>query len=121
MADLNTNQRKAIEALLTEPTTRAAARVAGLGERTVHRYLSNPAFKAELRQRQDELLSAATAALVGLSGEAVATLRALLESGDTSASVKARVALGWLRQTREAVELQDLADRVTTLEQKLEG
>lgn len=119
MADLRTNQRKAIAALLSEPTIRAAAKAAGLGERTIHRYLGDAAFKTELRKRQDQLLSAMTAALVGLSGEAVETLRALLESGDTSASVKARVALGWLRELHRTLELQDLAERVTALEEHI--
>lgn len=113
---LSTNQRKAIDALLSEPTIRAAAQMVGVNERTVHRYLSDPSFKAELRRRQDELLTAAAAALVGLSGQAIETLRGLLDDKGTSASVKARVALGWLKQARETVELHDLADRLDALE-----
>ena len=117
---LSTNQRKALKALLSEPTVRDAAQAAGLGERTVHRYLADATFKAELRRRQDQVIAATTAALVGLSGEAVKTLRDILESRRASNAVKARVALGWLKHTREAVELDDLAQRVAVLEGKLE-
>ncbi len=97
----------------------AAAERCELNERTLYRYLADPTFRAELRQRQDAILGAVTASLVGLSGEAVATLRALLESKTVSDSVKCRAALGWLKHTRAAVELDALADRVAALEAKL--
>ena len=86
----STNQRKALEALLSEPTVRGAAEAAGIGERTMRRYLADPAFKAELRQRQDEVITATTAALVGLSGKAVQTLCDILDSRRASHAVKAR-------------------------------
>lgn len=85
MADLSTNQRKALEALLIYSTIRDAADAAGLGETTVYRYLRDAGFKAELRQRQDEILAATTAALAGLSAAAVQALRdALALLGDQS-------------------------------------
>ena len=116
---LSANQKKAITALLSEPTVRDAAKAAGLGERTMYRYLSNPTFKAELRQRQDEILAATTAALVGLAGDAVATLRGVLQDKDASASVKVRAALGWLAHTQKTVELDDLAARIAALEERI--
>lgn len=119
MTELKTNQRRAIEALLSQPTIRDAAKASDLGETTLYRYLREDAFKTELRQRQDEIITATTAALVGLSGEAVETLRNLLEDKEAPPSVKARVALGWLQHTRETLKLSDLADRVQRLEETL--
>jgi hypothetical protein len=118
---LSTNQRRALAALLAEPTIRAAARTASLGERTLYRYLSDPVFKAELSARQTAILAQVTAAMVGLSGRAVETLRDVLDDKEATASVKVRAALGWLQQARQGVELQDLAERVTELERRLEG
>jgi hypothetical protein len=118
MAKLNGNQQRAIGALLGCPSVAAAARYCGLSERTLWRYLSDGAFKAELRQRQDDAIAATAAALVGLSGRAIEALRDLLESVDTPPSVKARVALGWLREKRRTVELDDLAARVQALEER---
>lgn len=118
---LSTNQRRAIEALLVEPTVKRAAEKAGLGERTVHRYLADDAFKARLRQHQDEAITAAVAALVGLTGEAIDTLRSLLQDKETPPSVRARAALGILAERRKAAELDDLAQRVARLEEELEG
>jgi len=120
-SELNANQKKALAALLAEPTVKAAAESCGLAERTLYGYLADETFKAELRARQDAILSSVTSALVGLSGSAVQTLRDLLESKTVSDSVKCRAALGWLRHARDAVELADLSDRVAALEQKIGG
>ena len=113
---LSTNQRRAIEALLSKPTVRAAAKKAKLGEATLYRYLRDETFRAELSRRQDAVVAAVTAALCGRSGEAVETLSELLKGTDASPAVRARVALGILSQTRQAVELSDLAERVAKLE-----
>jgi hypothetical protein len=119
--ELNTNQKKALAALLAEPTVKAAAEACGLTDRTLYNYLADPDFKAELRARQDAILASVTSALVGLSGSAVQTLRDLLESETATDAVKCRAALGWLRTVRDVVELADLADRVAILEEKIGG
>ena len=115
---LSSNQRRALEALLTTANVRAAAKKARLGERTVHRYLGDPAFKAELRRRQDGILSATTAALIGLTGQALETLQMVLASASATDGAKVRAALGWLSHVRQVVELDDLAARVAALEQR---
>jgi AcrR family transcriptional regulator len=117
---LTTKQRRVIKALLSEPSIRRAAKAANVSERQIYRYLSDDFFKSELRRRQDEVITAATAALAGLSGRAIETLQSILDDPEAGASVKARVALGWLKEKREAVELDDLAARVSLLEQKLD-
>jgi hypothetical protein len=75
MADLTTNKRKSIEALLVASSVREAAKIAGLGERTIYRYMADDEFKAELQARQDAILTGTTAALVGLTYEAIENLR----------------------------------------------
>ena len=113
---LSAKKIKAIEALLTCSTQSEAAKKAGVGLRTLSRYLSETAFKAELSKRQDSIVSAVTAALVGMAGESLKTLRDILTDDDASASVKSRTALGWLAQMGKSVELADLAERVAQLE-----
>ena len=117
---LTNNQRKAINALLQCTTIKGAALAAGLSERTLHRYLNQEHFRVELARRQDATIKATTASLVGLSGAAVEALRDLLQNKETPAGVKARAALGWLAQMRQSVELADLAERVSRLEEVLE-
>jgi len=118
-SELNANQKKALAALLATTSVTAAAERCGLAERTLFYYLGDETFKSELRARQDSIVGAVTASLVGLSGEAVRVLRDLLESKTATDAVRCRAALGWLRHTRDAVELRDLADRVAVLEDKL--
>lgn len=77
--ELTQNQKKALNALLNCSTTRGAALLAGLSERTVHRYLHLPHFKAALSERQDEMLAATSAALSGLSQIAIEALTQALD------------------------------------------
>ena len=119
-SELSGNQKKALAALLTSPSVAAAAARCGLSERTLYNYLTDDRFKTELRRRQDAIIQSVTAALVGLSSEAVATLRNLLRDPDASGAVKCRAALGWLAQMRQSVELADLAERVSKLEEALQ-
>ena len=114
---LTTNQRRALRALLACSTVADAAKEAGLGQRTIYRYLASASFKAELRARQDETISAATAALSGLAGTAIETLRAVLADPDASHAVRVRCALGVLEQRRRIGELDDLTERVKKLEE----
>ena len=114
---LTTNQRRALRALLACPTVAQAAKQAGLGQRTIYRYLSTDVFKAELRKRQDETISAATAALSGLTGTAIETLRDVLADPVASHAVRVRCALGVLDQRRRIGELDDLSERVARLEE----
>ncbi|MBN1815048.1 MAG: hypothetical protein JXA14_24655 [Anaerolineae bacterium] len=111
MADfdsLNTNQRRAIVALMTEPTIEKAAKKAGLGERTLYRYLGDEAFKAELSKRQDEILAATTAAMASLSEQAVGSLRDVLNrlasqaQGSVGDFVEIDDAGGWTLNLRKA-------------------
>jgi len=120
MADeLNANQKRALEALLTTPSVAAAARICGLAKRTIWRYLGDDQFKRELRERQDLALSSVTTGLVAGGGLANVALWEILHDPGTSPSVKARVALGLLAAMGKSVELADLADRVAALEQNI--
>lgn len=110
---------RAIDALLCCSTVRAAAAKAGLGERTIYRYLADSDFRAELHRRQDEALSAVTAALAGGMGSAVQALAGVLDDPECPQAVKVRAALGWLREGRAMVETDNLVDRVATLEKVL--
>ena len=115
--ELSRNQKKALAALLAAPTVASAAAACKLTERCLYNYLADPTFKAELRRRQDETISAATAALSGLTGVAIETLRNVLADPDATHAVRVRAALGVLEQRRRIGELDDLSERVAALEE----
>ena len=115
---LTANQTRAIAALLTTASVGKAAKKCGLASRTLHRYLSSEDFRRELRARQDETVAATVAALSGLSGKATETLDAVMGSKDAAEGVKVRAAQVILQERRKASELDDLAERVSKLEEQ---
>ncbi len=118
---LNPNQKRALVALLVHPSVRKAAAAIHLNERTLWRYLADPTFKAELSSRQGLAIAAATAALAGLLTNATETWLSLLQDGDTSASVKARIAAGIVDAAVKLSSFSDVEQRVSDLENRTEG
>ncbi len=110
--EFSTIERKALTALLECPTVTAAAEQCGRSKRTLHRYLSDPDFLAELRRLQDKTITAATSALSGLVGSAIETLGAVLTDEEASHATRVRAAAIILAERRKASELDDLARRL---------
>jgi phage terminase small subunit len=113
---LSTSKRRIIAALATTSTVRDAARVAGVGETTAYRYLSDPVVKAELAHRQDAMLAQVCAGIVEDMSEARRVLRGLLDAEEATDSVKVRAASKLLDAGLRLLELVALSDRVSELE-----
>jgi hypothetical protein len=60
---LTGRQAAALAALLAEPTVQAAAVKAGIGERTLQRWLRDPGFISEFRAARRQLVEGAVARL----------------------------------------------------------
>lgn len=65
---LTPNQRKALAALLTNPTTAAAARACGLSDRVITKYKTLPQFAAALAEGREAQLSEAVNSLAASYG-----------------------------------------------------
>jgi hypothetical protein len=72
---LTRKQDSMIAALLTEPSYAAAAAKAGVGPRTLHRWLHLPGFRAAYRQARREVLEFAIGHAQADSVQAIETLR----------------------------------------------
>lgn len=73
-------QVKAIAALCVHPTIGAAAAAAGVGERTLQRWLAeDPVFRAGYREVRTSMLQQAQGVLAAAAGKAAATLCELLD------------------------------------------
>ena len=118
--DLSRNQRLALDALMNAPSVAAAARIAGLSECTLWRYLRDPAFRDALKERQAEVNRATTGGLVVLSSKAVGALTKLLDDPETDPAIVARVGLGALKARREAIQLEAMAEEMAAIEAQLE-
>lgn len=116
--DLTVRQRRAIAALMQSRTVVEAARTAGVGYRTMYRWLDDPGFVAELRAATGAAVDQAVRRLADLSGQAVDTLADVMAGGDApSARVQAaNVTLSHMARLRE---LSEIERRIAELERLL--
>ena len=91
---LSRKQDQAIAALLGAPTVAAAAVQAGVGERTLRRWLKEPGFLAAYRNARRELVEGAVGRVQAAAGQAVDMLLAVAKDGARDGDrVRAAVAL----------------------------
>src|SRR5262245_53350225 len=113
---LGHKQEAAIAALLSEPTISAAAAKVPVAERTLKEWLTDPAFQRAYREARQSILDRVVVRLLDACGVAVAKLRANLDEGRPGEQTRAAVAI--LTQATRGVELLDLAERLTALEER---
>jgi hypothetical protein len=92
-ADLTDRQRRALAALLTARTAQDAASQAGVGERTLRRWLNRPSFRVAYTEASRQRLSEAVGQLRAASAEAVNVLRAALDDQHTGHRIRAAIGL----------------------------
>ncbi len=118
--ELNTNQKRAVPALLAYGTVTAAAAALGLGEKTLYRYLENPNFKAELDKAVKGLIDSAGVRLYAGQDAALDTLEEIMESGKREAD-RRLAAVNWLTFAVKWREIQNVEDRLKALEEAVYG
>jgi len=116
-AKLGRKQEEAIAALLTQRNIDEAAQAAGIGTRTLLRWLKLSEFKAAYRQARREAFGQAIARLQQATSAAATTLLKTMIDSSTPASVKVRAADSIFDHAAKAIEIEDLDARVTVLEQ----
>jgi hypothetical protein len=115
--ELSPTQVKAITALCTAATIGAAATTAGVGERTLYRWLAeDKAFKAGYRQARAAMFQQAHAVLVASAGEAATTLRELLSLTDRP-DIRHAAAKSILVTVQKGEEQDGLLARIEELEE----
>jgi hypothetical protein len=114
-------KEEAISALLSQRNMEEAARVAGIGTKTLLRWLKIPEFQAAYRQARREAFGQAVARLQqGTSAAATTLLKTMLDP-TTPASVRVRAAECVMNQATKAIEIEDIEARVAELERATEA
>ena len=113
---LTNRQRRAIAALMTSRNIAAAAQAAGVGLRTLHRWLDDPVFQHELKAAEGQAIDAAVRRLAELSGTAIETLRSAMLDDKATTGARVRAADVALSQLLRLKELAELEARVMALE-----
>jgi hypothetical protein len=114
--ELTTRQRKAVACLLSERNALAAAKAAGVGERTLFRWLADPVFRVAVREAEADAIDTASRRLVGLSDTAIDTLAGILTDEETAPALKLRAAQAILDHLLKLRELATVEARLAALE-----
>jgi tRNA A37 N6-isopentenylltransferase MiaA len=115
---LSRKAEEAIAALLTAENVEHAAQQAGIGYRTLHRWLREDAdFQQAYRLARREVVHQAQAQIQKATGRAVATLIAVMDDPLAPPGAKVTAARVILEQAVRAIELDDLEARIAALEQ----
>jgi transposase-like protein len=114
---ISTKQETAIAALLSASSITAAAKEAGLGEKTLRRWLKDEGFKRALDEARREVLAQTIANLLRASSRAVNVLIGLLES--EAEGIRLRAALGLVDRAMEMVAYLNLETRLESVEEQL--
>jgi hypothetical protein len=102
--------------LLTAPSLAAAAQQAGLSEVTAWRWLKDATFQAAYREARRAVVQHAITQVQQATGEAVETLRSVMQDAEAPASARVSAAKAVLETAIKAVELEDLEARIVALE-----
>jgi hypothetical protein len=117
-AGLNRRQQAVAALLAAGKSAVAAAREAGVGERTVHTWLGTDGFRREVERLRGELFGAALGSLSGFLTKAVATLGELLDSDEEK--IRLAAARGILADAATIRQSIDLNARIEELERRSE-
>jgi hypothetical protein len=113
-------KEEAIAARLTQRNIEEAARAAGIGTRTLLRWLKIPDFAAAYREARRQAFGQSIARLQQATGAAAATLMKIMVDPSALASVRVRAADIIFNHSARAIEIEDIEARVSELERAAE-
>src|SRR5258708_9158441 len=113
---LGRKEEDAIAALLTQGNIEEAARAAGIGTRTLLRWMKLAEFQKSYREARRAAFGQAIARLQQGTSAAATTLLKLLIEPNTPASVRARVADSIFNHAAKVIAIEDIQPRRAELE-----
>ena len=115
---LSRKQDQAITALVTCASIIEAAAQCGIAEVTLRRWLKQDGFRQAYQDARRQVVQHAIAQVQQATGEAVETLRNVMQDTDAPASARVSAAKIILEVAVKGIELEDLAARIEALEQQ---
>jgi phage terminase small subunit len=111
--EITARQHRAIIALITEKDNLAASTRAGIGYRTLCRWLEDPKFQAELERVKGEMIDGAIRSLINDLGKNQQTARDIRDNARTPVNIKL--------MAYRAIDQSLLKWREADIEQRLEA
>ena len=119
---LSQAQLKAIVALLETRTVEQAAAKAGVGVRTLYRWLAeDKRFNARLRFAEGRLIDNATRRLVGLADRSIDVLKDMLNDEEVEDPVRLRAAKINIEAMLKLRELRNVEERLAEIEKRIKA
>ena len=110
---------QAVMALLSSSTVAEAAKLAGIGYRTLKTWRTQPEFMAEYRRAKQEMLEAATGRLHRAMAGAVDVLDRVANGADAPTAARVTAAARILEIGFHAHEIDELTARLEKLEREM--
>ena len=110
-------KEQAISALLLHATLSEVAAALAVDESTLRRWLrEDTAFQTAYREARRAVVQHAITQVQRATGEAVETLRSVMQDAEAPASAKVSAAKAILETAVKGIEIEDLAARIAALE-----
>jgi len=109
----------AVAALLAHPNHEAAARAVEISAKTLGRWLQDPTFQEAYREARRAAFAQNLARLQQATAAAVTTMLKTMIDANTPAASRVRAAATVVNLNLRAMEIEDVAERVTKLEQAI--
>jgi transposase-like protein len=106
----------AVAALLSQRNVEEAARIAGIGTQTLHRWMKDPEFRAAWLEARRSAVAQSSARLQHATSAAASTLLKIMVDPSTPASTRVRACDSVLDRSQRALESDDVQLRLAALE-----
>ena len=114
---LTPRQEQSITALLVQGSLQAAAEASGINEKTLRRWLrEDAAFQTAYRDARRAVVQHAITQVQQATGEAVETLRSVMQDAEAPASARVSAAKAMLETALKGIDIDDLEVRLAALE-----
>jgi transposase-like protein len=120
-AKFGRKQDEAIAALLSQRSIEDAARVVGVAEKTLRRWMREPQFNVHYLRARREGVSQAIARMQQATGAAGTVALKLMTDPNVPAAVRLRAAEFVFDRSIKGIELEDIEARVSELERATEA
>lgn len=115
---LTARQEKLLSFLAGNPNITAAAKAAGVGRATVHRWLQEPSFREELTRRRNMALTEAMNSVQAYTAQAVEELIKLLNSPNEW--LRRQICMDILNCSQKTMATEQIFQRLDALEKDRE-
>lgn len=115
------SREAAVNALIAQPTIKAAAASCGIAEKTLHGWLKEADFAKQVREAQQAVTRGTIARILSTVGLAVETLVEVASDKELAPGPRVTAARTLLEHTLKVYELEEVQRRLDELEGRLYG